>query len=204
MSQNAKIAFTFLRLVRPGSQGRSQQAFVSGDRAFGLPALAINSFGKTAFHLTPITSSGPFATATAVQRNYGRTNSQFVATQSMVMLTVVGRIAQQSVPRDLLARLSHRFGKLRRIIARAFAHDGRCPQMAARMANHCQLDPLITQKPLIARAQNVMPRRLSTLQSGGVDSRLWFLGDQAAHLGKAQGLLQKEIESPFFTSRCSA
>ena len=205
MSQNSQKTFAIHCPFASSSDGRTKQTLVAGDRTFNLPALAINPLVKSTFHLTTVFACGPFPTSTPfVQRDDRRANPQLLSAKSMVMLSVVGRIGQKPIQRQVLRGQSHSFGKIWRIIAGPTADHRRDKQMTGSMANNCELRPTPTSEAFISYTLNVISADSSTLQTGGVNSSLRTLINQAALAGMTENSSEQFMESPFFSSRRSA
>ena len=187
MSQNPQITFTINRCFVSGSDGRTQQTLVAGDRTFNLPTLAINPLVKSAFHLTTVFACGPFPTSTLlVQRDDRRANSQSLSAKSMVMLSVVGRVGQKPIQRQILRGQSQGLGKLWRIIAGASTDHRRDKQVAGGMANDRQLGPTTTPETFISYTLNIIRAGVSALQAGSVYGPFRALINQAALAGVAK------------------
>ena len=187
MSQNPQITFTIYRCFASGSDGRTQQTLVAGDRTFNLPTLAINPLVKSAFHLTTVFACGPFPTSTPlVQRDDRRANSQSLSTKSVVMLSVVGGVGQKPIQRQILRGQSHSFRKIWRIIAGAAADHRRDKQVAGGMANDRQLGPTTTTETLISYTLNIIRADVSALQAGSVKGPFRPVINQAALAGVAK------------------
>ena len=191
MSQNPQITFTINRCFVSGSDGRTQQTLVSGDRTFNLPTLAINPLVKSTFHLPPILAFGPLPASTPlVQRDNRRANSQSLSTKSVVMLTIVGRVSQEPIQRQILRGQSQGLRKLWRIIAGASTDHRRDKQVAGGVANDRQLGPTTTPETFISYTLNIIRAGVSALQAGCVNGPFRALINQAALAGVAKNCLK--------------
>ena len=126
VSQDSQATFTILRLLRFGSQGRTEKTLIPGDRTLDLPAIAVDPFMESAFHLSPVFCSRPLSASTAfVQRDHRRTNSKAITAKIMVVFAIVGRIRQEAVKANVPRRQNHGLGKLWRIVAGTLRGDRR-------------------------------------------------------------------------------
>jgi len=185
-------------------QSGTQQAFVTRESAFGLPALAILAAVKTPLHLPPILGLGPLAAlAAAVDGDDGRANSQFLAAEAVVGFTIKGGVAQDPVPGNEQRGLLHGGSKLGRIVAGPGADGGRSQEMAAGVTDDRQLGPRAG-RVLFAGAGEEIAGSVLAIQARGIDGRFGPLIDQAAVLGAHGGHDEEENGLPFFKSRGKA
>ena len=205
MSQNSEQAFPFLRRVVSGAQGGAEEPFVATDDALDLPALSVDAFEETPFHLPPVLGLGPAAArVAAIQGNDRAANPQLLAAQPVVAFAVIARVAQQAGQPEVADGLPHGRGELRMVVARA-THDIRPGnQMALGVTDQCELGPATTPKATLSAAFDEVGACLVTLQAGGVNGPLGLGGDQAEVTGALKNGRQQAVESPFFNRRSSA
>ena len=204
MSQNSKQTFSLLGRPATRAKRRAQKPFISGEGAFNLPSLAIHPLEETNLHLPAISSLRPLASAPWVQRNHGRANSKLLSTQGVVVLRVVGRVTHEPIEANVLAGLTHRRWKLRRILAGPQAHERPGQEVTLSMANDGQLGPLSPAEPFVASAPDVVAADVTTLQACGVDDPFGSFTDQLELSSASEQSLLKNDEGLFFRRRSSA
>src|SRR5437763_981739 len=107
-------------------QRRAEQALVPRERAFRLPALAVLAAVEATLHLAAILGRRlSLLLAAAVERNDRRANLQVFAAESMILLAVESRVAQDAIEAKHEPRFSHGRAELRRIVAGPRADGGR-------------------------------------------------------------------------------
>ena len=205
MSKNSQPTFRIAALIARRSQRRSQTALGLGDRAFDVPTMPVYPRVKSPFHLSAVAGFRPFATvSSAIEHDYGATNAESLARQAMVMLSVVSRIAEQPIDRQMATGLPNRLRKLRRVLTRPVADHGPGKQVRRRMTNDGQLGPAVTKESFVSDTTNVVAGGVSTLQTGGVDHRFRLVINQATRFRKAENRLKEPIKGPFFSRRSCA
>lgn len=201
MAQYSHQAFIFLTLVAGGTERRSQATLVLRDGAFHMPAIPIDASVKPAFHLSPIKPFGPLSPSSLVQGNHCRSNSQFLASEPMIVFGVVPGIGQQAVNRQVTARLPHGVGKLGRVLAGAVGDHGGREQIRFGVTDEREFRPTTSQKSLVSNPVDVVSRGMATLQSRSVDHRFGPFLDQATRSRSIENGGEQFVESPFFRSR---
>ena len=205
MSQDSQTTFTILRLFGSGPESRTEKTLVPGDRTLDLPAIAINPFMKSAFHLPSILCSRPLWAGTAfIQRDHRRTNSKVLTAKLMVVFAVVGGICQKAVKPQILSRQDDCRGELRRIVAGTLRSNRRDKQVAESMAHQRQFGPVFTAKSLVTATLNVIGADVSAFQARSVDCPFGLRVNQAALACSPDNSPEQFMESPFFSRRCSA
>lgn len=205
MRQYSQEAFTFLRGIRSGAQGGTQESFVAREGAFHLPTVVVCLFRKVPFHFASVRGfRPPAAGASGIQGNHGGANTELVLAQTVVVLAVIAGIRQHAVKRHVGARADHGLGKLGRVVAGSPCHDYADEKVAGRMANHRQFRPGQTTEPLVSFALNVISTGVSALQACGVHRRLGSPVDQADLACALENGSKQIVKSPFFSSRRSA
>jgi len=205
MCQDSRQALSLLGGVVACAKRRVQPSFVSGDNAVDLPAIAVNSFMESSFHLAAISGLGPSpAGISAVERNGRTAYAQFFATQTMIGLAVVAGVGQQSPQSHVPDRLPHRRSELVVVVAGAANHIGCGDPVALRVANDCHLRPAAAAKTLVSAAIYEVGADVVRFQAGGINGPLWLWGDQAASASPFEDGCKQSLKSPFFISRRSA
>ena len=205
MSQDPQQALALLGGVVAGPQGRVQQALVPRDHAFDLPAMTVDSLREPAFHQPAVLGLGPTTPRVpAVQRNGGAAYPQLFSTQDVVAFAVVAGVGQQAGQTHMSDCLTHGRGELGMVVAGASHHPGASNQVGWRVTDDGQLGPAATAKTLVSTAFHEVGADVVGLQAGGVDGAFGLGSDQPALCRTLEDDAPEPVESPFFTSRCSA
>jgi hypothetical protein len=205
MSQDPQQALPLLCGVVAGSQGRVEQTLIPRDHAFDLPAMSVDSFREPAFHQTTVPGLRPMATVLAgVQPDRRGADAQGLSAQHMVGFAVVAGVRQQPGQRQMTDRLPQGRGELGVVAAGTSHHPGGRDQVGPRMADDGQLGPGAIATTGVSAAVSEVGADVVRLQAGGVDRPFRFVFDQAALSRPLEEDAQEAVESPFFSSRCSA
>src|SRR5262249_45091535 len=106
----------------------------------------------------------------------------------MIMLGVVGCIAQESVPVSLLGRLPHSGRQPRRVLRRAPQLIVVPPIKWVSLPEHGHFRPASTSEAAIALPIHVVAADMAAFQSGGVDNTGGAQGQQSSNLGTLEDL----------------
>ncbi len=155
-------------------------------------------------HLGAITGFRRSRPASSVKWNTGRWNPQLFATQAMVVFSIVSGIGQNPMEGNVLHRLRHCFWKLGRIVAWSAADHSAWKQVRVRVAHHGQFSPAAAIERLVAFALYVIRTGVAGFEPRGVDGPLRALVNQAKLVRPLKNGGEQFVESPFFSSRCSA
>ena len=204
VSQNFDKAFPFPRRVVSGSQRRTQNPFVLGKTAFDLDALAIDPIGKLPFHLLSISALGRLGTPTTIERDHGGPNSQVLSCQRMIGFRIKPGIAQQAIKSKVPAGLNHGRGKMGTVVVGAPGHDTAPEQVGLRVADGRDFGPGGVLSRAFAGPVQIVGTDMMGLEPGGINGPLRLIGDQIQLSGAVQNGVQEIVQSPFFSSRCSA
>jgi len=195
--------FGVLSLVATRSERGAQAPLVAGDSALDLPAIGVDSFGKTSFHLRAVFGRGKL-TPPCVQGNDAGADAKFLAAEPVVVFPVVGSVCQKPVNIEDPRRLCYSLGKLGRIVARAPTDHGARKQVRIRMAHKRQFGPRPARKGPVALPVHIVGAGVTGFQAGGVHGHLRAVIYQPQLFGALESRPQKRLKSPFFTRRCSA
>lgn len=177
MSQNSKKALDFLKAPGPRAQGRPKASLVSRDRAFDLPALAVDAAMEAPFHLPAVFGDGPLSGVAFARRDNRRADPKGLAAKDMVVFRVVGSVGQDAVEADELRRIPHGGRELRRVLGRTSADKGSGQKMSLAVADQRQLGK-VAPGVSFALAPDVIAADMSALQAGGVDNAFGPLSDE--------------------------
>jgi len=205
MCQDSEEGFTILGLVASSAQRRTEEPFVSRDRAFGLPAVIVDTPGKVLFHLPSVFGRGAFvAGASFVQGDHRGADAESFSAEAMIVLAVVGGVGQKPIPAHVAGSLDHGFGELWGVVGRTSAGDDTRNQVGSGVTNDGQLGPAKAPEVPVALALHVVEARVPGLKTCGVNGALGMLVDQAQAHGAPECGCKEPLESPFFSSRLSA
>lgn len=212
MRQNSEIAFSLARGIRATSERTAEPTFVSAERGFRLPSLAIDAARATAprflaealHHLASVASLGPFpALAPPVQRDDRGAHAEFFASVPVVVLGVERGIGQHAIPGNHQGGLGHDRAKLRRVVGRA-GGDGRPgEEVAVGVAGDGEFGPkpggVLPPGPL-----EEVARGMAAFQARAIDRGSGRGVNQAACACGRSGPMEEENNLPFFSSRAAA
>jgi len=205
MCKNSQQAFAVLGQLARGPQGGAEEALVSGNSAFDLPAIVVHTFVKAPLHLSPVFCGGPRgASASGVQRDYRGTDTKLLTAEAVIMLTIVGSVGKEPIKWKVPCRLDHRVRELGRVVGGTPSRDDRGNQMSLGVTDDGHLWPAATTELLVALAVNVVGTGVPVLQSGGVNGPLGTLLYQAEGAGALEDCSEEVVKSPFFSRRFSA
>jgi len=205
MCQDSEVAFAILGLVASGAQRRTEEPFVSRDRAFGLPAVIVDTPGKALFHLPSVLGRGAFVAGTSlVQGDHRGADAELLSAEAMIVLAVVGGIGKKPVPAHVASSLDHGFGELWGVVGRTSAGNDTRNQVGSGVTDDGQLGPAKAPEVPVALALHVVGAGVSGLKTCGVNGPLRTLVDQAQAVGAPECGCKEPLESPFFSSRFSA
>src|SRR3990170_4436186 len=113
MCENSQQAFAILARLARGPQGGAEQAFVSGNSTFNLPAIVIQMLMKALLHLSSVFGRRPLAaTASDVERDHCGADTESFSTKTVIVFSVVGGICKDAIETKIARCLRDRFGKL--------------------------------------------------------------------------------------------
>jgi len=205
MCKNSQQAFAILGQLARGPQGGAEQALVSGNSAFDLPAIVVHTFVKASLHLSPVFCGGPpAASASGVQRDYRGTDTKLLTAEAVIMLTIVGSVGKEPIKWKVPCRQDHRFPELGRVVGGPPSRNDRGNQMSLAVTDDGHLRPATATELLVALAVNVIGTGVPVLQSGGVNDPLCTLFYQAEVAGTLENRSEQALKSPFFSRRFSA
>ena len=206
MSDDTEVAFTFLRLVVAGVEGRAETPLGLGDEAFDVPASAVDVVEEPVEHLAPIFGLWPLAPEAArVERDHGGTDAEFFAAQCVSILGVVGFVGQYAVEIDLFCRLCERRNEKGHVVARASVYDSPGDEVGMRVTHDGEFGPM----PLFERASvlasvAVMRTDVPRFEPRRVNGALGPVVHQIQGPCALEYSFQQGVESPIFSSRFSA
>lgn len=122
----------------------------------------------------------------------------------MVVLGVVGRVAQDCVEGQVGTRLAHRRREVRRVVAGPATDDGTCDQVGTGVADRGQLGPERLPKGGLSPPPLEVAADMPCLQARGVDGALRTPLDQAERTRADENGGKKAFKRPPFSNRCSA
>lgn len=193
------------RRVGPGPQGGTQLPLVLGKGALDVHPVAVDALEESAPHLSPIRLFGPRPASPGVYGDDGRANAQDLATQPVVSLTVVGRVSQESVEREVLGRLQDRRGEPRGVVPRSPAEGGSRPQVAGGVADDGQFGPeALFEASRLGSMVDVVLTDVPNLEPRGVQGPFGGSPNQVAGSGLIENSSKKSLDAPFFIRRFCA
>lgn len=208
MGQHTETTFSLAGSIGTTSEGTAESAFVSAERGFGLPPLAVDSLVPTASwllpksldHLTPICGLGPLPpTSTAIERDHRGPHLEILTSVAVVFLSVECRIGQNTIPGHGQRCLGHRWAELRRVVGWASGDGCTGEEVALGVTSNSEFGP----KPgcvLASGSLEEVSRRVPTFQSRAVHGSGWFVADQAAFGCRRSGTHEEANDLPFFNS----
>ena len=203
--QDSKSGLAFLAIGLSGAEGGAEDTFGLGESAFDMPSLTIDATKETRVHLSSILGSGFGGVAAArVKGNDGGANAKLFATQAVVMFAVVRGIGQQAIKGNVLGDLSHRFGRLGRVVTRPPGDADPGKKVGIGMAHHGQFRPAASKKLSISFAVHIIRTGVTGLEARRIHRALGVLINQAQCVGPLKKGRQPRVESPFFSRRFSA
>lgn len=204
MSENSHETFEFL--MTPGSvaQGGSEVPLVSRDCAFDLPTLAIDAFVEAALHLAPVLRPRPLSSVAFPSGDNGRSNSEFLSAQDMVVLSVVSRVAQDPIKGHQGGRFLHGRSELGRVWGRTHADVCSRQEMGFPIADEGQLGPPKPDVTFLSLSPHVVTADVVGLQARSVHDAFRSLGDEIQLATDSEDLALKNSEALFFKRRSSA
>lgn len=124
----------------------------------------------------------------------------------MVVLRVVALVGEHAARVKVACRLTHRLGKLRRVLTRPSTRDHAGNQVSGRVKHHRELGPRGMQSLLQAHATPEVHRCVPRLQTRRVDGDgvIARRFDQAEVPSAIEARGQQPSKSPLFISFCSA
>lgn len=204
MSQNAQDHLDFLLGPTAAAKGGSQASLVAGDRAFDLPALAVETSVKSALHLSAVLGLGPLEGVPLASGNDRRADPEFLPAEDVVVFGVVTLVAQDAIKVNHLCRVSHGGSELRRVLRGAHADIGTGQEMAFLVADEGELGPPESRMALLPGPPDVVATDVSAFEAGGVDDAVGLLSNQLQLASAAEDISLKNSVGSFFKSRPSA
>ena len=180
MSQNPQQALVELGGLVTGTEKGAQKALVSGKSTFDLPPLSIDFSKETFFHLSAIFSFGPLRGVSSASRNHCGTDAQNVATQDMIMLSIVSGVAQDLIPTSFGCSLMQNRSKLRRILRRPPTDKGSWQQMTASVTGYRKFRPLASVETFVATAPDLVAADVTAFQTRSIDGNLRLFANEFA------------------------
>jgi len=144
----------------------------------GMPALVVEPLWEAVPHRAPIGRPGPAAAGVApIEANDCLPNAKVCATEAMVVLRIVARISEGGVDPNECRSLSHGWGEVGRVLARADARHGAKEEVRVGMDHGGEFRPGALAMTLAPAPQPEVgadvpclePRRVHRRNGGGVD-----------------------------------
>lgn len=204
MGEDAQLGLGELSRFRACPDGRAEAALVAGEGALDLPAVAVDLVVEVGLHLSAVMGPGPLPAPTGIYGDDRGSDSQLVAAEDMVVLGVVGRIAQQAVETDVPTGLPHGRRKLWGILGGTPAQESPSPEVGLAVADHGELEPSEPFSSGFPLPPDVVAADVTALQPRGVGDPFGLLSDELQLMSAAEDGSKEGIECPPFTSlRCA-
>ena len=197
-------------LAGSACEGASGQGFThvpleSGEDALALPALTVDPPGKAVLHEASV-SAGRFGPepAARVDRDRGGADSELLATQVMEVLRVVAGVGKHSLDSEIARSLADDRFEAYGIMGCTRTDSCTTDKMRGVVGSHRQLDESPQTGGSLALAPQEIAAGVMALQTGGVNGYVRLGRCQATSAGTVEYSAEQALESPFFSSRCSA
>lgn len=206
MREDAEQDLVPLRSRVSRGQRGAEPALQPREDTLGLPPLPIEGAWKVSLHGAPVGRQRPAPPhVAAVECDDGLADAEPFATEPVVVLGVIARIAQQPVRDEPGGRLADRGRELRRVLARPTRDHGAGDQVAGRIADRREL------RPAAAPAAEEGPppvdevgAHVAGLEPGRIDGGDGSRRDQAERVRAAEAGRLEVSEGPPFSSRRAA
>ena len=187
------------------AEGVAHVPLESGENAFALPALSVDPAREVVLHQPAVTALGLTSESVAgVDGNRSGSDSQFLAAEAMEMLRVETGVGQDPLDPEVNRSLADDRFEAGSIIGRSQAHRSPADQMRGVVRGHGQFHESPETAGTLALAPQEIAAGVVALQTGGVNRYVGPRRYQAASAGTVEYSAEQALESPFFSSRCSA
>ena len=186
-------------------ESRTKPTLVSRKAAFGLGALAILPTRESIVHHPSILAFRWPRCIAWVDRNCGATNAKLLTTQRMIMLRVVRFVGQHTPQLKIVRRLTHRWRKVGRVLARTLSGNGAHNQLTGGMKDSRQFRPRSVSAVRTSAAPLKMDRCMASFQSCSIDGCcvVSVINDQATSSASVAAAGKKFCKVFFSRSFCS-
>ena len=170
-----------------------------------MPTFSVTGNWKTTLHsLAVLTASTSILKVSVVDLNYRRTNTKFIAANSVIVFSIITGVGQQSIYRNVLNSLRNRRLEIMTISAGAGTDNCRGNQMALVIADDSELRPFAIFVGSAALTLEIMPADIMIFHPGRVDRAdmraVWL--NQAAGSCTIENRLKQSLKDVFFNILC--
>lgn len=204
MREHAKMNFMGLGQTAPASQGGSQAAFETRDRAFNLGSVAVSEAVEPPIHLAAVFGSGPALAAAAVEVDDRAADTQFLACKDVVVFGVVAGVGQHAVQRQSCLGLAEDGSKQRRVLAGPVGDHHINQEVGGIVAGQGQFGPASHGVAFLAGPPGIVVRARTGIEPGRVDAGFRARFDEPALCRLDKYRVHKLLVRTFFNRRCCA
>jgi hypothetical protein len=142
VGEDAQDELAPLRLMAACGEGGSEATLVLAEAAFDVPALVIKDARKVLVEGSPVGRLRPAPPGvSSVQGNDAALDAEFIAAETMVVLSVVASIGQNRAQRHERSGLAHSGCEIGRVLTGTDAGDSADDQMRVGVENCGELGP---------------------------------------------------------------
>jgi hypothetical protein len=197
----------FSELVGFAARGKrgAESAFVSGEAAFGLGAVTVLSIGKAVMHHSAIAPFRRPGGVSRIERNGRAANSEFLATEHVIVLGIVAFVGQEAAWSKIHSRLPDGVWKVGRVLTRTARRDGTYDQLRICVKHSRELRPGGVRRLGSTASPLEVHRGVPRFQASRVNccGAVAIIGNQTAGASTVAASGQKLFKPPFSRSFCS-